>query len=361
VRRTIERDTAFDVASVLRPSRGIDVRTPGAPVGLTASSLASYDVVAVGAPEELRPLELDALRKFASDRGGTVVFLPDRRPSGGYAALVGEQFEEVLLSTPAVLRLSLARGPRAAELMIPTARPRVWQTLAALPDGRPVISAQPLGDGTLVFSGALDAWRYRADEADPFAAFWRGALARAALNAPPRVGVTLHPSKAGTSRATGVRVRLRRTELQEEPGGTLALPSTSVVAMPVAQGGSDDRISVRVWPTGETGVLEGRFLPPRDGDYVLVATTASGAQGRATLRHWNGKGNNVSREEAAAIAAASGGVAADDPERIVSHLRALPRRQAPTTLHPMRSAWWALPFTLALCAEWALRRRSGRR
>jgi hypothetical protein len=92
-----------------------------------------------------------------------------------------------------------------------------------------------------------------------------------------------------------------------------------------------------------------------------VATTAGGAQGRAMLRRGITGGRPVSREEAATIAAATGGVAADDPDRIVSHLRALPRRRMLTTLHPMRSGWWALPFALALCAEWALRRRSGRR
>ena len=360
VRRTIEQDAAFDVVSVLRPSPGIDLRTPGAPAGLTASSLASYDVVAVGAPEELRASELDALRKFASERGGTVVFLPDRRPSGAYVALVGERFEEVLLSTPAVLRVAQDRGPRAAELVIPAAGPRSAQTLAALADGRPVVSARPFGDGTLVFSGALDAWRYRADEAEPFAAFWRGALARAALNAAPRVSLTLHPSAAAGSRVR-VRVRLRRSELQEQPDGSVVLPSTSVVAVPVAPGRDDERVPVRVWPTGETGVLEGSFVPPRDGDYAVVATTASGAQARATLRRRSREDGTVSREEAAAIAAVTGGVAADDPDRIVSHLRALPARRTRTTLHPMRSAWWALPFSLALCAEWALRRRSGRR
>ncbi len=30
-----------------------------------------------------------------------------------------------------------------------------------------------------------------------------------------------------------------------------------------------------------------------------------------------------------------------------------------TTLYPMRSAWWILPFTIVLCGEWALRRRRG--
>ena len=122
-----------------------------------------------------------------------------------------------------------------------------------------------------------------------------------------------------------------------------------------------ERIPIRVWPTGETGVLQGRFVPPGDGDYAVVATTASGAQGRATLRRSSSGRNAASREEAAAIAAVTGGAATDDPDRIVSHLRALPRRRTITTLYPMRSAWWALPFSLTLCAEWALRRRSGRR
>ncbi|HZB25416.1 MAG TPA: hypothetical protein VE379_04760 [Vicinamibacterales bacterium] len=361
VRRAIERDAAFDVASVVRPSRGIDVSTPRAPLRLTPSSLASYDVVAVGAPEELRPAEVEALRQFAADRGGTVVFLPDRRPAGAYAALVGERFEEVLLSAPSVLHVSSARGPRASELVIPPAGRRLAETLAALSDGRSVIAARPLGDGTVVFSGALDAWRYRADDAEPFAAFWRGALARAALNAAPRVNVALQPAVVGTSRPVGVRVRLRGSELEDQTEGTLSLPSTSVAAVAVGHGSDGERVPIRVWPTGETGVLEGRFVPPRDGDYVVVATTASGANGRATLRRSNRGGNTVSREEAAAIAAATGGVAADDPERIVSHLRGLPGRRTPATLHPMRSAWWALPFSLALCAEWSLRRRAGRR
>jgi hypothetical protein len=28
-------------------------------------------------------------------------------------------------------------------------------------------------------------------------------------------------------------------------------------------------------------------------------------------------------------------------------------------LHPMRSAWWCVPFAALLCVEWAVRRKRG--
>lgn len=352
VRRAIEKDPAFEVTSLVRTSRGIDVRTPGAPVSLTFSSIAAFDVVAVGAPEELRSPELQALREFAADRGGTIVFLPDRRPSGAYADMVADRFEEILLSAPAALQVgSDERGLRAGELVTPGAPPQVFSALASLPDGRPVIATRPLGDGTLLFSGALDAWRYRGDEAEPFAAFWRGALARAALAAPPAVSVDVEPSILDATGATRVRVRLR----------TLEIPATTVVAVWKAGGKDQEAEFVRVWPTGERGVLEGRFVPAREGDYELVAATGRGLTARATLRRSSADSSTYTREDAAVAATATGGVAARDPDAIVSHLRALPRRRVTTMLQPMRSGWWVLPFTLALCAEWTLRRRSGRR
>jgi hypothetical protein len=35
--------------------------------------------------------------------------------------------------------------------------------------------------------------------------------------------------------------------------------------------------------------------------------------------------------------------------------------RAPRTRHPMRSAWWIVPFTLCLSTEWWQRRRRGLR
>jgi hypothetical protein len=37
-------------------------------------------------------------------------------------------------------------------------------------------------------------------------------------------------------------------------------------------------------------------------------------------------------------------------------VRVAPRAE---TWHPMRSAWWIIPFALALAGEWWLRRRRG--
>jgi hypothetical protein len=41
--------------------------------------------------------------------------------------------------------------------------------------------------------------------------------------------------------------------------------------------------------------------------------------------------------------------------------RALAPPPEPVRWHPMRSAWWILPFALVLGAEWWMRRRSGLR
>ena len=361
VRRVIEQDRGFEVASIVRPSRGIEIRTPAAPRAITSASLAVFDAVVVGAPEELRRPELDALRAFMTDRGGTVVLLPDRRPAGPYAGMVADGFDEVLLSSPAALHApGGARGPRASELALIRGGGHGLQPLASLPDGRTAIAARASGTGTLLFSGALDAWRYRADQGEPFAAFWRGALAAAALAAPPRMSVTVHPAVARGSRSIEVQVRFRKSELEVDGDGTMTMPAVGAVAVPMASRTAAPE-PVRLWPTGEIGVLEGRFVPAADGDYEVIATSASGARARATLRRSAAVQMGVERDVAAAIASATGGVASENPAAIVRHLQSLPRRHVETTAHPMRNGWWAVPFSLVLCAEWTLRRRAGRR
>jgi hypothetical protein len=42
--------------------------------------------------------------------------------------------------------------------------------------------------------------------------------------------------------------------------------------------------------------------------------------------------------------------------KLVSAIHPADRRM---TWHPMRSAWWIVPFVLALSGEWWLRRRRG--
>ena len=84
VRRAIEEDPSFEVSTLVQASRGLAVRAGSPPATLTADALNAFDVVLIGAPEELRASEVEALRTFARRRGGAVVLLPDRRPSGRY-------------------------------------------------------------------------------------------------------------------------------------------------------------------------------------------------------------------------------------------------------------------------------------
>ena len=126
IRRALEQDPSFDVSSLVQASKGLEVRAGTPPGALTADALSAFDAVVIGAPEELRPSEVEALRLFARRRGGAVVLVPDRRPSGPYLELIpAPQFDEVLVENAVELRApgdamaSMARLPlRASEIAV---------------------------------------------------------------------------------------------------------------------------------------------------------------------------------------------------------------------------------------------------
>jgi hypothetical protein len=370
IRRVLEADPAFDVTSVVRPTRGIEVRTGAAPAALSilgstaATALDRFDVLLVGAPEELRPADLESLRTFMADRGGTVVFLPDRRPTGPYAAFVSSAgFDEVLLDAPVTLESSAAaRPPRASELAIPKAPSTALRALAALYDGRPAIASWPVGDGALLFSGALDSWRFRAEDDDRFATFWRASIASAALAAPPAVQVETQPEVVRPGSESHAIVRVRRTEFERSSGGELRIPAVRALLLRKQERTTTTEV-IRLWPTTESGVFEGRFTSSRSGtDSIQVS--AGSAEGSALVVRGASEGDLRGDDEEAELLATTtgGGVGtAENLAPIVNHLRSLARKQVAAQLHPMRSGWWIVPFALALCAEWTLRRRRGER
>jgi hypothetical protein len=51
----------------------------------------------------------------------------------------------------------------------------------------------------------------------------------------------------------------------------------------------------------------------------------------------------------------------DNLSALVRQVRDRAAPDVATTVHPMRSAWWIVPFAGLLCAEWMLRRRQGLR
>lgn len=361
VRRALEADPRFDVESIGRSSRGVTVRTRNAPPAIGAAALDEFDAVIAGAPENLRREEVDALSRFARQRGGAVVFLPDRRPSGAYAGLLpAEGFEEVLVETPVRLGGIAPAVVRASELLVArAARPGAGAVAAIERSGRaaPVSVSWTHGAGRMILWGALDAWRYRADDGDGFARFWQAAMADLAAGAPARVTVSAAPRIAAVHERIVVRAALRPTEYAAA-NGRIELPpvSASIVS-------ADGRArAVRLWPTAEVGVFEGHARASGAGVHE-VAVTAGSQAGRTSVLVTDGPRRTFEPDVGAfrLIAESTGGVyvSEEDVQPLVRHLRGLAGASERSWSRPMRSPWWFLPFAAGLSAEWALRRRKG--
>jgi hypothetical protein len=365
VRRALEADALFDVSSRVRSSKSAEVRAGHPPASLTADALNAFDVVIVGAPEELRPDDVDALRLFAGRRGGTVVLLPDRRPSGAYLGLLPiKRFNEVLIDGAIDLRIGDGPVLRASEFAVPVDVGPGADELASLDQDkgrRPVVVSWPLGAGTVVFAGALDAWRFRATADDGFGRFWRARLAEAALGAPHRVEVSITPAIASPSDSAMVRARLRQTELTEGAGHTRV---PAVRATLIGNGGEQ---TVRLWPTAETGVFAGRVKAPTIGQYDIQVTTGAGAVGDDVLTIVPdaapaAESPETGRDALRVVAASTGGVAVEESDLtpLERFLESLPKGETTAVWHPTRSPWFAITVVGFLCTEWTLRRRRGK-
>jgi hypothetical protein len=209
-----------------------------------------------------------------------------------------------------------------------------------------------------MFSGALDAWRYRAQDEEGFARFWRRAIAEEAAAVPPIVELSVEPSLVSAGDSARVTARLRATELPQ--GEALDIPS--VTARAVSPGARVD-VPIRLWTTAEPGVYEGEWRPSAIGDYN-IAVTAGTRRGdaQATVVATVARGSTADPEGLALVAGSSGGrvFPADRPAALVEAMReAFPVRASSRTSRPMRSPWWVVPFAGLLCVEWALRRRRG--
>lgn len=381
VRRAVEGEPAFAVVAVQRVSKRIATRAGAPPAALTREALALFEVALVGAPDNLTATEIDALRWFVEQRGGVAVLIPDQQPCGPdqqpcgrYVELLGAPvFEPRAVETPVRLRLpalSLLEGSSvegslveegllASELLIARRLPPGTRTLAATDSNEAVVFSARRGAGAVIFSGALDAWRYRARNENSFARFWRRAIAEEATTVPPVLEVSVDPSLVATGASTRVRARLRATELS---ASAESLDIDLVTARAVSPGAHVD-VLVRLWPTAEPGVYEGEWRPSVPGDYN-IAVTAGPRRGdapvtvAATISH----GSAADPEGLALVARTSGGrvFPADQSAALVEGMtQAFPARTSLRTMHPMRSSWWVVPFAGLLCAEWAVRRRQG--
>jgi hypothetical protein len=360
VRQALERDPTLEVDVLGRTSRGVVTRTAGAPGRVASAALDRFDAVVVGAPEALTEAEVQVLELFAGERGGAVVLQPDRRPSGAYARrlLVATTFDEALLDRPSPLTTT-AGELRASEMAIARAWPPGVTPLAtrAAGDGeQPVIASWTRGEGRVVFSGALDGWRYRAADGVAFEEFWQSLVATLAAAAPRPIELSIEP--AVTSPGDPVRVTAR---VRGASAAGRRLDAPPVSAALVLEDGT--RQFVRMWPTAAEGWFEARLVAPGAGRHVLRAAAGPWtADAPVLVADGTRQPRGIDRPMLTRIAIASGGVVVDgdDLAPLDAHLRDRKVTLA-AVAHPMRSAWWFTACIGALCGEWAWRRRRGLR
>ena len=353
VRRALERDSRFDVGAVAFPSRGVKVST--AVINLDTVARDGTRALVVGGLDRVTTGEAGLLSRFMRERGGVVVLLPDSRADAQSIArlLPVPAAAEVLLEQPARLSVAAPLAPiQASELLTFGPSPGM-RALASNGANLPVIAALPVGAGQLVVSGALDAWRYRANDRGAFDRFWQSAIAGLASAARPAIDVAVVPAVLAPGERAGIRVRVRRAAIDVPPGNDLRVTAT----LP-------EKNSVRLWPDIEPDTFRGDFTAPEaPGAYRVAVTAADRPAESASFVVAEGVRAATSAGLPLSLLAESRGgrnVAAGDIQALTQTLRqevATPAVRVER--RPMRSLWWFAPFVACLGGDWYLRRRRG--
>ena len=370
VRRAVERDPRFVVTSRVVTSRGLstDAGRPPSSLG-DPGALSLFDAIVVGAPDALGEGDVAGLEAFMRRRGGSVVLLLDQRGSGPYQRLTGVR-EWVVTSASTGFTVipggADSAGLRASEIAWPRSLPAgataIARSRAVGTDSgasHPIIWRSAAGAGQLIVSGALDAWRYRDPARSAFDAFWRFMIADAADAALPPVAVSLGRGMLAPEERTEITVTVREASL-----ATIASNRPARATVGASLETPDGPVPIRLWPDGPIGTFRGSFRAPAAPGSYRVVVTADGSRADAPII----VATAVARPRpddadlVAAWVASRGGLSLGEG-RLAELVPALERAVRPVarreTWYPMRSAWWIVPFALALGAEWLSRRKRG--
>jgi hypothetical protein len=347
LRRALEADPRFDVSARtdLAPAVSVNRSASGAP----GPSLDVMRVVIVAAPESLDGDDVSRLDAYVRRRGGALVLTPDRGLQGPITRLVPGSWHERMTDPPAPAGPLVAGEWLVARGM--TALDEVWLQQ----EGAPVVVASPVGNGIVLVSGAMDAWRHRGSGED-FDRFWRSAVAQVARLAGAEVDVSVDEPAARPGGRVRVHVQARSTR---SPGRWRA--------MAWMRCGDAPEVFVRLWPSDAPGSFEGVARPRPEGARCSVRARVDplgeGTAAMSVTRHVTSDARPTEASLESVVARTGGvDVTADDLDPLV---KALLSRSVeplgPERRYPMRSAWWILPFVGCLAGEWWLRRLSGRR
>jgi hypothetical protein len=344
VRRALEDDRRFAVAGQTRLAPRIAVGR-GMAGALTAGALERVWTAIVAAPDALTAADVDLLERFVRVRGGSVVVLADRRPSGTITRLLPRSGREFRAPKPVDID-----ALRATEILTFDVAGAGTTTLASA-SRDPVIVSRALGRGRVIISGALDAWRYR-DAAGGFSGFWTSLVADAAVAAGPGLDGQVAATALNRGERTSVTIETR--SMTEAPADI-----TVGAVLDCASG----RQPLRLWPGTRPGMYTGTVVADGAGACVVEATVGQ-RQLTVPMLITNDMRAPVSTRALDAAIAAHGGIVANAGEeatlaaRVRERLQPAHERQ-PT--HPLRSPWWMVPFGACLGGEWLLRRRRGLR
>lgn len=357
VRRALEGDAAFDVAATIAASRGLSTTIgPALDLG-DAAAQERMDVLVLGSASAASAATFARVERFARVRGGSVVVLADSESGPALARLTGiTSWTRRVLAAPAVA--SGGHGAlRVSEALIAGAPPTAV-VLASLAGGGVIVQDVPLGAGRVIVSGALDAWRYRSADGEAFARFWRAVIGDAASSAAPPLRVTPDRTAVAPGESFTIEAALR--------GATTA----GAVEVHGAIEGAAGASPIRLWPSALRGVFHASVTAPANpGEYVVrvKATLAGGAtpidaQTVVLVTAAPPPGHAHSAAALTALAASHGGsVVANESELRSALDAAFGAHAAAVDVHPMRSAWWLVPFVLGLGLEWKWRRERGLR
>jgi hypothetical protein len=379
VRRALSADARIDLTTRTTTSRfdGTAITTSvGAPPALSVlPAPPQLDVVVVGAAHALSDAELGALDRFARG-GGSVLLLLDETPNGGVQRWLGvpawrrvdraEPQRAWLMSALGGTRTTPDRVAERGDASEATLLGRQWLVPVRLPnDGEPwmqlvdssiVVWSRPVGAGTVVVAGALDAWTFRDATRSAFAELWPRLVAEASARIAPPVSMTVHPAVAPPGAWRVAEITAGDAEaldaswtLTLRDADTLAAAARARRIPLIARG--DGRWSATWRDETETAGTSTLSLGASSTEMITIpVATRVGADAVVTPH----------ASLLASLALATGGrvLESDNVGDVLDAVLAPADRQHPW--QPMRSPWWLLPFAGALLAEWWLRRRAGR-
>jgi hypothetical protein len=232
-----------------------------------------------------------------------------------------------------------------------------------------VIWSSAVGAGRLIVSGALDAWRFRDPTVSGFDRFWRTLLAEAADAAPTPLVVEIATPVLAPGGQGSLTVTVRDAALADPLVGRSIRATVSASIVEISRdsasvAGADRAGRIQLWPEGAVGEFRGAFRAPEVSGIYRIAVAGGAARTDAPFVVLTAPSLVApdATQLVAAFASSRAGmlIRSDELSSLVPAVeRALQPITRRETWHPMRSGWWIIPFTLALGAEWAWRRRRG--